>query len=301
MEAPRAETLLVIVSDAPQDLRALEQRGVRAAPQSSSGLERLLDQVGYGGVRDVGTENSVGSDVQYAIQQVTFLLDPGTRPARDATPFLIDERADPSALYRIPRSFGPAPGAVAIRLKELIVHRNRLLFGSQFKGDVRIDAVVITGGTDDPTYQMKTASFPGIKDGDRLPFDDLLVFHGPVANFVDIAVWVSRDRKHGPSLTELLQKELSSTEFKTAAITLAGLAVAAPHAAAIVGGLGAAATICNISSRLLSAALGVSIGLYRTSALAHEGFGVGRHPSTGAVRAQDFSFAFDILDVTQPI
>jgi hypothetical protein len=60
--------------------------------------------------------------------------------------------------------------------------------------------------------------------------------------------------------------------------------------------VGAAATICNISSRLLSTALGTSIGLYRTSLLARDGFGVGRHPTSGATRAQDFSFAYEILE-----
>ena len=37
-----------------------------------------------------------------------------------------------------------------------------------------------------------------------------------------------------------------------------------------------------------------SIGLYRTSFLAGEDFGIGRHPAAGLQRAQDFSFALKV-------
>jgi len=99
----------------------------------------------------------------------------------------------------------------------------------------------------------------------------------------------------------LIQKELNSAEFKTAALTLAGLVIAAPQAAIAVGALGAAATICNISSRLLSAALGQSIGLYRTSLLAQERFGLGRHPASDLMRVQDVSFGYEVLDASTAI
>jgi hypothetical protein len=191
------------------------------------------------------------------------------------------------------------PQNVAIRLSDLTVYRNRTLFGSQLKADIRLDTVVITAPTQQSAsaYKMDTARFPGIKNGDRLPFDNLLIFNGPVGGFVDIGIWVSRDQEHVASLPELIQKELNSDEFKTAALTLAGLAVAAPQAALIVGALGASATICNITYRLLSAAIGSSIGLYRTSLLAQEDFGVGRHPLSGTLRVQDFSFGYEILAV----
>ena len=301
-EGQHTETLVAIVSDRPQDLRALEQRGMRSLQAGHSELQRLLDQIGHGGLRDLPSEATGETDVRYAVDQITFLVDPSPAPARDVAPFLIDERPDLSLLYQAARSAEPVPAEVAIRLTDLIVHRSRVLFGSEFKGDIRIDTVVVTGPTTDgdhPLYRMETARFPAIRDGDRLPFDNLLVFLGSVATFLDIAVWVSRDQTGSPSLEDLFQKEFNSTEFEAAALTLAGLAGSAPQAAAVVAALGAGATICNISSTLLSAAPGSGIGLYRTSILAQEGFGVGRHPPSGTMRAQDFSFAFEIRDVAR--
>jgi hypothetical protein len=299
-EGNHTETLMVIVSDIPQDLRALEQSGVRSADIGESELQRVLEQVASGGTREVPSQAATRGDVRYAIAPITFLLDPNPAPVRDTSTFLIDQRPDLSVLYRTARSATPAPKTVAIRLTDLIVHRNRMLFGGELKGDVRVDTVVVTGQSAqaaNSTYRMETAHFSGIVDGDRLPFENLLVFYGSVAAFIDLGVWVSKDKKDAPSLTDLFQKELNSGEFKAAALMLAGLAVTAPQAAVVVGALGAGATVCNISSRLLSAALGTGIGLYRTSVLAQEGFGIGRHPSSGTVRSQDFSFGFEILKV----
>jgi len=45
------------------------------------------------------------------------------------------------------------------------------------------------------------------------------------------------------------------------------------------------------------AAAGTSIGLYRTSFLASENYGIGQYPRTGLYRAQDFSFALVIDEV----
>jgi hypothetical protein len=137
-----------------------------------------------------------------------------------------------------------------------------------------------------------------VKDGARLPLDNLLVYHGPARGFLDLAVWVSRDDQHGLTLAELLKQQLGGAEFKESALLLAGLAVAAPTAGAIVAGIGAAATVANIAYKLLSAAVGKSIGLYRTSLLATEQYGVGRHPAAGALRAQDFSFWYQVSDVS---
>ena len=95
-----------------------------------------------------------------------------------------------------------------------------------------MDAIVVTGPTSGDAvsaYELKTARFTGIKDGDRLPFDNLLVYYGPVAHFLDMAVWVSRNQKDSLSLADLFKTELNSAEFKTAAAVLAGLAVAAPR------------------------------------------------------------------------
>jgi hypothetical protein len=211
----------------------------------------------------------------------------------DLNSYLIDERPNLSEVYRHPR--GPAaPSAVAVQLGEIVVHSNRSLFST----DVRVDALVITGGENlEGAYRAGTVRFERIKDGDRLPLDNLLVYHGPAKGFVDLAVWVSRDDKRGKALSDMLREQIGSSEFKDAALVLAGLVVAAPTAGTIVAGLGAATVVTNIAYKLLSEAVGKSIGLYRTSLLANEGFGIGRHPKIGAMRAQDFSFWYQVSKV----
>jgi hypothetical protein len=79
-----------------------------------------------------------------------------------------------------------------------------------------------------------------------------------------------------------------------AATQLISLAATAPQAATAVAALGAGAVIINTAYQLLAKATGDSIGLYRTSLLAVEAFGVGRHPTAGVLRAQDFSFWYEI-------
>jgi hypothetical protein len=234
------------------------------------------------------------------VEQLTFYLEPEPRPAREKASFLFDQRPDLSQLYRTARSDGARVHTIAIRLLDLIVHDTRAFFGRQFGGDVRLDTAVVTGPIrrrPSEAYQLKTQRFQGIRDDQSLPLEHLLIFHGPVASFVDIAVWVSRDQRNSPTLGDLFQKELNSEQFKIAATTLASLTVTAPQAALVVGALGAGATMIDISARLLNAALGKSIGLFRTTFLAQEQFGVGRHPAYGTVRWQDFSLGYEIVAV----
>jgi hypothetical protein len=72
---------------------------------------------------------------------------------------------------------------------------------------------------------------------------------------------------------------------------LLSLAGGSLHAGAVLAAAGACVGLGNTACKLLTAAVGHSIGLYRTSLLACEEFGVGRHPADGLRRAQDFSFA----------
>ncbi len=71
------------------------------------------------------------------------------------------------------------------------------------------------------------------------------------------------------------------------------------EASAIGAAAGAVATLTNTAGKLLAAACGTSIGLYRTSYLAGENLGLGRHPSQGSIRIQDFSLAYSILPVEE--
>ena len=307
----RPESLVVIVSDTPQDLRALESPGMTRISKGLEGqhseLERLVDQAASGRTRDLGAETAP-PDVHYAVRHIRFLVDPTdvgptTRsaggaalrlapPARDEG-FLMDDRPDPSAAYRRSRG-APAPGALAIQLGEIVVHNNKALLST----DVRVDALVVTGGASlSEAYRAGTMTFEGIGDETRLPLDDMLVFHGPVHGFVDLAVWISRDDRRGQSLADLVGAELNTPAFRQAGTALAGLAMAAPAAGAVVVGLGAAATIASVAYRVLSASAGKTIGLYRTSLLANTGFNQGRTPTHGRMRAQDFSFWYQVTAV----
>lgn len=285
----RLETILAIVTSAPQDVGLLQQEGVRGYERGfgRSPLEDLLAQVALGTVRDLGQDP--GPSVRYAVRTIDFLLAPTPPPPAETAPFLIDDRPAPSV--RLLATRGAAPSTVAVRLHELVVHRNRALGGA----DVRVDAVVLTGGdAGAPAYRAQTERFHNIRDGDRLPLDRMLIYHGPAVDYLDLAIWVSRDTSDSLALSDLLREQLGSQEVQEAGLQLAGLMVAAPQAATAVAAVGAGAVIINVAYRLLLDAVGKSIGLYRTSLLAQEGFGVGRHPTQGLLRAQDFSFAFTI-------
>jgi len=106
---------------------------------------------------------------------------------------------------------------------------------------------------------------------------------------------VSRDRSGSLALSDLLREELNAEDVRQAALQLAGLAMTAPHAAAAVMAVGGTAVIVNLAYRLLSGVVGDSIGIYRTSLLAAENFGIGRHPASGVQEAQDFAFAYEIV------
>ena len=291
-EHGRPETILVLVTSAPQDVMVLEQEGVRRdADGPLSPLSALLAQVSSGATREVGKDT--GPAVRYAVHPIDFDLVPSPPPAEETVAFEIDERPPPSV--RLLTARGATPRTVAVRLGELVVHRNRALLTA----DVRVDAVVLTGGGDPerPVFRAGTERFSNIKDGQRLPLDRMLVYHGPAVDYLDIAVWVSRDQAGSLALSDLLREQLGTQEVQAAGVQLATLMVAAPQAATAVAAAGAAAVVVNVAYTVLLKAVGSSIGLYRTSLLAHEDFGIGRHPANGHLRAQDFSFAYTVEPV----
>jgi Caspase domain len=310
-DAPRRETLVVVLTSAPLDLRNLETGAMQGTARSAddqsgdgSELARILNQISFGGMRDAGPLPAA-ADIRYGVRHIDFMLDPSSLTVPDlpanadwaSTDFgyVFDERPDRSLTRAVPRGIEHIPAAVAVRLVELIVHRNKAIFGS---ADLRLDCMVVTGVTKwEAPYRVSTARFPSIRDNDRLPMDNLLVFHGPAKDFLDFAVWISRDDSGTPALTELMQQAFNSTEFKTAAATLVGLAALGPQGAAAIAGISASATLVSIGARLIRAGVGKSIGLYRTSLLASEGFATGRHPANGLLRSQDFSFAYEIACV----
>ena len=295
--APRPESIVTVITDRRQDLTRLYQPGVsRAGEGSPSPLEQLVDAVATG-TRDARPSQPREETVRYRVVRLDFVLNPEKRADDQEPEFEIDERPDLSFRLVVPRAPVTAPDHVAVRLSEVIVHSNRAILSSR----VRIDSMVLTrlAGQVGAPYQAATARFDRVRDGDRLPLDNFLIYDGPVSGFLDLAVWVARDDQREVDLAELLQRETGRADVKAALATLVGLAVAAPQAAVAVAAVAAVATLVRTGAALLDAAVGKSIGVYRTSLLPHERFGAGdpagRHPQSGLLRAQDMSFAFEVV------
>ncbi|GAB2568204.1 hypothetical protein Aab01nite_43760 [Paractinoplanes abujensis] len=280
-DVPRPETVLVLISDGPVDVGVLRQQGVRSAAAPESPLERVLGQIATGATREIG--DATASRVRYAVVPIDFVVSPTPPPRAETAPFLVDDR--PQQPVRLLSARGAAPGRVAVRIGELIVHRNRAL-GS---ADIRVDAMVLTNGTGGaPAYHAETMRFSNVHDGERLPLDNALIYHGPAVDFLDIAVWVSRDTTGSLALSALLEQRLTSGDLQAAVV-----AVPVPQAAVAVAVAGATAMLVNTAYELLLGVVGRSVGLYRTSLLAQEQFGLGRHQR----HPQDFSFTFSIEGV----
>ncbi|GAA3294945.1 caspase family protein [Dactylosporangium vinaceum] len=292
--AARTETVLAIITAERLDVSVLAQGGLKGFDPlrpAGSALEETLAQIATGGDRqfDAGTPRGI----RYAVRGIDFTLSPAKPPEPEPGAFLVDERPEPSVRLLAPRGAGRSRH-VAVRLDDLVVHHNRAMFGA----DVRVDALVLTGGggVNEPVYHVNTERFSDVRDGDRLPLDKLLMYYGPATDYLDLAVWVTRDTSGSLALSDLLRKEFTSQEVQVAGAQLAGLALTAPHAALAVGALGAATVVVNVAYRLLLGVAGHSIGLYRTTLLAQEDFGIGPVPHFR--RAQAFSFAYTITDVS---
>ena len=187
------------------------------------------------------------------------------------------------------------PVSLAVSLHDVIIYDNKRWFGSE--ADIRLDALVITG-YGDPTkpngfYMPKTSTFSRVSDGDTLPIGPggLLIFHGPGSHFLDVSIMVSRDRKDTKDLADLIAGTMDSAQTGKSLSALLSLAVAAPQVAAVTAAIEAAARLGDAAFRLLQAATGDTIGLYRNCHLEYrDGFGIGRHPD----RVKDLSFWYEI-------
>jgi hypothetical protein len=294
----RSESLVVIVTDKPYDLSALETPGATSdwatnGTRSAGGtpLQQLIRQLQYGGMRDVGTRG--GAD-EYLVHHIDFELSPWRLPP-PGKDFLLDDRPANTTQMFVARRAPAATRTVAIRITDLVVHDTRTWFGD---ADLRLDTLVITRlPKGSRPYRAETSRFKDVQDGKPLPLRNALVYHGDVRDFVDLRVWVSRDRDGSKPLTELLDEQANSAEFTTAATSLLVASGATPSASTLVAAVGATATLTTIAWRVLSEALPKSIGLYQTSLLAgeREGFGQGRHPRQGMFPAQGFSFAYEVV------
>ena len=302
---PRLDEIFVFVTSLPINLQILETQehvamhGDRAATKGSK-LQALLAQLWDGAPKDIGEPRPVEG---YFVKRLSYMLHPRKAAMADTVAFQIDDNPLRQAAARNPdawRSRGdasapgareatePAPRAIAIRIGELVVEYNRALFSA----DIRIDALVCTRSAHrTETFAAHTMRYEGVKDGDRLPLDHARIFHGPVRDFVDICLWVTRDTTKDRDLVELFEHHANSPQFHDAA---SALLVTAGMNAPWITAVGAGAVLARLAYDLILGVENKAIGLYRTSFLTSERFGCGRHPATNLYRAQDFSFSLVI-------
>jgi hypothetical protein len=272
--APRPETFVAIVSDDKVDgLEQLTQGAVRARTAESrvptSMLERLIEEVSIGR-RDSRATAQPTKLLRYRVRRFDFLLHPERRGGDvDEPSFEIDERPDPSfRLVMSRRSDGPI--RVAVRLKDLTC-----------RAGMRIDTLVATA-----------AAVPFVTTTGPADHDGVVLYEGPVARFLDLAVWVTEGGGPDDDLGGLLSTGARREDVDAAAAALAGLAVETPDPALVANAGAAVATIVRSATSVLRAT-----AMYRTLLLPHQRFGVGRHPTHGLFYATNQSFAYEVVDL----
>lgn len=185
---------------------------------------------------------------------------------------------------------------VAIRLLDMVVHNNRRWFSG---AAVRLDVLVLHGGATDAEYAPQTFTFPRIADGDHLPIGDggLLLFHGQPRWFLTMMVAVSRDRPGAAPLSKRLGELMTSEPAAQLQAQTLALATGAPDPLMLgVAWQSALLLGSTMLATLSRETQSTSIGLYRDSWLGEQDrWGAGRHPERGLLKAQDVSFAFDIV------
>lgn len=288
-DGPRPETLLVIVTTEPHDLSGLIHDGVQArTPRGTSPLARELAAACGTAARDWAQPRADG----FAAVYLDFDLDPEPAPPPETARFAIDERPSfPARAARRDRAVRAADRTVAVRITDMVVQDNRSLG----RADIRVDTLVLTGGAGGRLPDLaRTAWFGRVRDGDRLPLDNLLIYHGPAVDYLDIAWWVSRDDARGKALAELLRDRLTDPAFQT---VVQSLSVVSPPVGLALSAVSAGVLVVDTAYELLSQAVHGTVGVYRTSFLSSEDFGIGRHPAHGSFTVQGFSFAYEIVDV----
>ncbi|MFD4675970.1 caspase domain-containing protein [Lentzea sp. NPDC058450] len=281
---PRPETVLVIVSGTSEDLSVLGQEGVReprfaekARRTLAEGttLQRVLAQAVVGGSRNIRPARA--RDIsKFAASRLDFLLSPVERPPGEEVRFHVDERPDRSVTLLRPRADEAVE--VEIRLRDLVL-------GDVGRGQ-RVDVLVVAGGAGGvPVWRANT-----IRIGGTTSVPDVVLDRGTVVGQLDLAVWLSDDDGALDDLVALLDPHGDEKELRRTAVRLAGQASAQPWTAAPVASAFVSASLVKAAHALLSG-LGTRSPLLRTTLLAHQDFGAGRHPH----RTDTVSFAYDVV------
>jgi hypothetical protein len=156
----RPETFLVIVTDRPQDLRALEQHETRRRVPHSSALQHLIDDL-VTGRRDY--RGPVPDRVRYRVERLDFLLHPRPRPGPEPS-FATDER--PHLSVRL-----APPGPVACTAVARLVNRSGTA--------LHVLAATSTGGPGGTRHEWTTVA----------PHGAATVLSGSVHGSAEFAVW----------------------------------------------------------------------------------------------------------------
>ncbi|WP_328618137.1 caspase family protein [Amycolatopsis sp. NBC_00355] len=249
---PRPETIVVLVTSEPVDSRVLEQEGVRAAPLlAGSALGRSL--------RSLSGLRSQGRAADFAVRTIDFDLVPAPAPPLDVTRFEVDERPEASTWLWRPETAASADVVVSLR-------------DVSAEPGVRLDVLVVTGSPGgEPIFSART-EYLGASGLDELP-----VYRGQVTGYLAIAIWVSHGKPGDRSLQELVRERPVAD----------GPDVVEPAA---LSGVRFTTNIVNTADAALRAVSAGCAGLYRTTLLSHERFGVGRPENRTALRTGQVSF-----------
>ena len=189
------------------------------------------------------------------------------------------------------------PPALAVRMNDLIIHDTKKWFGS---AEIRVDTLLIhdKNSESDKFYEANTFRFPGIKDNERLPIFDpgQKIFYGHPSSFLNVSILISRDTKDSDELISIIDSSMTNKNWQNAAVPILALSGMLPQAAAIKAAAEGVKIFVDLAYKALKNITGNTIGVYTTTYLgAKDQFGLGRHPGTGSLRVQDFSFWYEIV------
>ncbi|HEY0481576.1 MAG TPA: protein kinase [Kofleriaceae bacterium] len=296
---PRLDEIIVIITRTALDLTVFEIRPSIARRPGDPRLHDLLSSLHDG--RDRARANDELGDHSFYLKRLSFLLHPQDA-ALGRVRFQVDENpssqaaaSDPDAwisrgidrVAQRPAAPSDAPGAIAIRLADLIIEDAGALESSE----IRLDALICTRA-EEPQLGFVTCTdrWSRIANGARLY--DRLLYRAAVRDFVDLVLFVSRDSRGSASLAQLFAQRSTSVAFQDAvsALRITRDEIAVPWVTAV----GASAVLTHMAFELLTGVAGKTLGLYRTSFGQRDRFSVGRHPSDGMYRARGFSFSLII-------
>jgi hypothetical protein len=271
-DEPGIDTLIVIVTAQPVELRGLEtaappeeRGGVAASP-----LQQLVEQLHEGGTRGAA---AAAAD-PFCVVRRSFVLYPLEAPLAGPA-FVFDE----APLALLGAHAGEGPRELEVRLTGLTARR-----------DVRLDALICTrGGDRGRVYQARTLELAA----GAAPVDAPL-WRGPVQELVDVAIWIGPGRVGGGGRGELgALLEAAAGAGSELGRAVDALVVDEARAVGDLAG-GACAALARAAGELLRAGAPGTAGFLHASFTAAAGYGVGRHPAAGLYRAEDVELGLAI-------